>query len=136
LNTITYSDSTPYTVEAMIELYQRSTLGKRRPVHRPDIFAGMLNNSDLVITAWQGERLVGVARTLSDFHYVAYMADLAVDAEFQRQGIGKQLIEETRQRLQPECMLVLLAAPKANDYYPQLGFEPNPRGWVLPGVDA
>jgi predicted N-acetyltransferase YhbS len=64
---------------------------------------------------------------------VAYLADLAVDVEFQRQGIGKQLIEETRRRLKPECMIVLLAAPAANEYYLKLGFEHNPRAWVLRG---
>lgn len=128
---ITYADNADLSVDAAIDLYRRSTLGERRPVDRPDIFAGMLRHADLIITAWHGERLVGIARTLTDFSYVAYLADLAVDAEYQHRGIGKRLIDETRQRLQPECMIVLLAAPKANDYYPKLGFEHNPRAWML-----
>lgn len=128
---IDYRDNASISAELAIELYQRSTLGERRPIDRPDIFAGMFKNSNLVISAWDGERLVGVARTLTDFSYVAYLADLAVDTAYQRQGIGKRLIAETRQRLGPECMIVLLAAPKANDYYPRLGFEANPRGWML-----
>lgn len=128
---IDYRDNASISAELAIELYQRSTLGERRPVDRPDIFAGMFKNSNLVISAWDGERLVGVARMLTDFSYVAYLADLAVDTAYQRQGIGKRLIAETRQRLGPECMIVLLAAPKANDYYPRLGFEANPRGWML-----
>lgn len=131
---IQYRTDAPLTVESVIDLYKRSTLGERRPVDRPDIFEGMLRNSSLMVTAWLGERLVGIARTLTDFTYVAYLADLAVDGEFQRRGIGTQLIEETRGRLGPECMLVLLAAPKANDYYPKLGFEHNPRAWVLKGA--
>lgn len=128
---ITYVDNADLSVEAAIDLYQRSTLGERRPIDRPDIFADMLRHADLIITAWHGERLVGIARTLTDFSYVAYLADLAVDAEYQHRGIGKRLIDETRQRLQPECMIALLAAPKANDYYPKLGFEHNPRAWML-----
>lgn len=130
---IEYRDNATITVETAIDLYRRSTLGERRPVDRPDIFAGMLKNANLLITAWHGERLVGIARTLTDFTYVAYLADLAVDAAYQRQGIGKRLIEETRSRLGKECMIVLLAAPKANDYYPKLGFEHNPRAWILRG---
>jgi predicted N-acetyltransferase YhbS len=59
------------------------------------------------------------------------LADLAVDEQYQRQGIGKRLIEETKARLGPGCMIVLLAAPKANDYYEHLGFEPNPRAWMI-----
>lgn len=130
---IEYRDNAAITVETAIDLYRRSTLGERRPVDRPDIFAGMLQHANLLISAWDGERLVGIARTLTDFTYVAYLADLAVDAAYQRQGIGQQLIEETRSRLGKECMIVLLAAPKANDYYPKLGFEHNPRAWILRG---
>ena len=127
---ITYTDNAALTVELAIDLYNRSTLGERRPVHRPDVFQGMLQNASVTVTAWDGERLVGIARTLTDFTYVAYLADLAVDAAYQRQGIGKQLIQETRQRLGHECRVVLLAAPQANDYYAKLGFEHNPRAWM------
>ena len=128
---IAYRDDAAPGVEAAIELYRASTLGERRPVDRPDIFRGMLDNANITITAWDGERLVGIARTLTDFTYVAYLADLAVHADYQRQGIGKRLVAETRQRLGRECMVVLLAAPQANDYYAGLGFEHNPRAWVL-----
>jgi len=130
---IAYRDDAQISVEAAIDLYKRSTLGERRPVDRPDIFEGMLKNADVTITAWDGPRLVGIARSLTDFTYVAYVADLAVDAAYQRQGIGKRLIEETKQRLGKECTIVLLAAPKANEYYPKLGFEHNPRAWMLKG---
>ncbi len=131
--TIDYRDDASLAVTDAIDLYRRSTLGARRPVERPDIFAGMLQNADVTVTAWDGQRLVGIARTLTDFTYVAYLADLAVDAAYQRQGIGRRLIAETRRRLESECMIVLLAAPRANSYYPKLGFEHNPRAWVLPG---
>lgn len=130
---IDYRSNATISLPDAIDLYKRSTLGERRPVDRPDIFEGMLNNANLTISAWKGSSLVGIARTLADFTYVAYLADLAVDAECQKQGIGKQLIKETRKRLKPECMIVLLAAPKANEYYPKLGFEHNPRAWVLRG---
>lgn len=131
---IAYRDDAKISVEAAIDLYRRSTLAERRPVDRPDIFEGMLNNSSLTITAWHGERLVGISRSLTDFTYVAYLADLAVDLQYQRHGIGRQLIHETKQRLGRECMVVLLSAPKANEYYPKVGFEHNPRAWVLKGA--
>lgn len=130
---IQYRDDVEITVEAAIHLYRRSTLGERRPVDRPDRFESMLKHANLTVSAWHEGRLVGVARSLSDFAYVTYLADLAVDAEYQRQGIGKRLIQETRRRVWPESMIVLMAAPKANDYYPKLGFENNPRGWILRG---
>jgi len=130
---IAYLDDAKISVETALDIYRRSTLGERRPIDRPDIFAGMINNASVTITAWHGERLVGIARSLTDFTYVAYLADLAVDSDYQRRGIGKRLIHETKLRLGSECMIVLLASPQANEYYAKLGFEHNPRGWMLKG---
>jgi predicted N-acetyltransferase YhbS len=129
---IRYETNAPITVEAAIDLYNRSTLGERRPVDRPDVFAKMLAHADLTITAWDGDLLIGIARTLTDFGYVAYLADLAVDAAYQRQGIGKELVELTRRALDDTAFITLLAAPKANEYYAKIGFEHNERAWILP----
>lgn len=132
--TITYRNDVRPDVAQAIDLYTRSTLGERRPIDRPDIFEAMLGNANLIVTAWDCARLVGIARSLTDFSYVTYLADLAVDAAYQRQGIGKRLIAETRRRATPECTIVLLAAPQANTYYAALGFEHNARAWVLEGA--
>jgi len=130
---IQYRDDAAVSVAAAIDLYGRSGLGVRRPVGRPDIFEGMLRNANLTVTAWHGARLVGLSRSLTDFTYVAYLADLAVDAQYQKSGIGRALITETRVRLKAECMIVLLAAPLANEFYPKVGFEHHPRAWVMKG---
>lgn len=128
---IEYRDNATITAEQAIDLYKRSTLGERRPIHNVQTFDAMIQNANLTITAWDGKILVGISRSLTDFAYVAYLADLAVDQQYQRSGIGKQLIEETKVRLGPKCMIVLLAAPKANEYYEHIGFEHNPRAWTL-----
>lgn len=128
---IEYRDNATITAEQAIDLYKRSTLSERRPVDNVQTFESMLKHANLTITAWDDEQLVGISRSLTDFAYVAYLADLAVDQEYQRSGIGKLLIEETQKRLGPECMIVLLAAPKANEYYEHIGFENNPRAWTL-----
>ena len=128
---IQYCDDAIITPEEAIDLYIRSTLGERRPIHNVQTFTAMLKNANLTITAWDKDKLIGISRSLTDFSYVAYLADLAVDQEYQQSGIGKQLIEETKSRLGPECMIVLLAAPKANEYYEHIGFEHNPRAWTL-----
>jgi predicted N-acetyltransferase YhbS len=128
---IIYRINVKITAAQAIDLYVRSTLGERRPIDKVTTFADMLANANLIITAWDQEKLVGIARTLTDFSYVAYLADLAVDEQYQKRGIGKQLIEETKSHLNSECMIVLLAAPKANDYYQKIGFEHNPRAWTL-----
>lgn len=128
---IEYCDNASLTAKEAIDLYTRSSLGERRPIHDEARFELMLKNASLTITAWDGEKLVGISRTLTDFAYVAYLADLAVDQAYQRSGIGRQLIKEAQSRLAPECMIVLLAAPKANEYYEHIGFEHNPRAWML-----
>lgn len=128
---ITYRDKANISPQDAIDLYVRSTLGERRPIDQIETFAAMLTNANLTISAWDEDKLVGIARTLTDFAYVAYLADLAVDEQYQKQGIGKQLIQETQSRLAPDCMMVLLAAPKANEYYQKLGFEHNPRAWTF-----
>ncbi|MDE0831236.1 MAG: GNAT family N-acetyltransferase, partial [Vicinamibacterales bacterium] len=77
-------------------------------------------------------QLVGVSRSVTDFHYCCYLSDLAVDAQFQTRGIGVGLLRETRARLQPTCRLLLLSGPAAVDYYPKIGFERHPQAWTIP----
>ena len=118
--------------DEFIDLLHRSTLAERRPVDDRVTIKGMLDNSNLLISAWQDEVLVGVARSMTDFHYACYLSDLAVDRSCQRQGIGKALLSATCVRLGEKCKLILVSAPAAEDYYPRLGFEKNDRTWVLP----
>jgi predicted N-acetyltransferase YhbS len=118
-------------LEQATELYKASTLGERRPIDDPAIVRAMLEHANLVVTAWDGELLVGISRTLTDFLYVGYLADLAVRESHQRRGIGFELIEKTRARMGPRSMLVLLAAPKAVDYYPRIGFKRHDSAWIL-----
>ena len=128
---ILYSTTILLTPAAFIDLLRRSTLAERRPVDDPDTITGMVANADLTVTAWDGELLVGVARSVTDVTYCCYLSDLAVDAAYQRQGIGVALIERTQAQLGPKCKLILLAAPAAADYYAHIGFEHHPRCWIL-----
>ncbi|MEX0324712.1 MAG: GNAT family N-acetyltransferase [Puniceicoccaceae bacterium] len=132
METVTYRIGNELDLDAVIELYNKSTLGERRPVHSRKIMGDMIRHADLVVTAWDGDKLVGIARTLTDFSYVAYLADLAVHADYQRLGIGRALLEHTRKNLEDSCFITLLAAPMADDYYGKVGFERNPRAWVSP----
>ena len=111
MNEATYRYGNDLDLDQVIELYHAATLGERRPVDDRQIMADMIRHANLVVTAWDGALLVGMARTLTDFSYVGYLADLAVRQAFQRQGIGVGLIRKTREKLGPRSMLVLLAAP-------------------------
>ena len=116
--------------DAFMELYHASTLGERRPVDDEARMRQMLDNASLMITAWDGDLLVGVARSVTDFVYATYLSDLAVRVSHQRQGIGKELMRRT-QEAAPQATLILLSAPAADEYYPHAGFTRHPRAWVL-----
>lgn len=117
-------------VEAARDLYRSCTLGARRPIEDDARFLSMLQNANLVVAAWDDELLVGIARTLTDWSYVSYVADLAVRESHQKRGIGTELLRRTRQAV-PQTQLVLFAAPQAVDYYERIGFTRHPSGWVL-----
>ena len=124
------------SVDEYVELIKSTPLGERRPLNDLQRIEGMLKNSNLIVTVRFGERLVGMARAITDFFWVAYIADIAIDPNYQRVGLGKKLILKLRNELSDECKLLLLAAPFAVDYYPHIGFVKEDRGWVLPpGLD-
>ncbi|OCG02223.1 GNAT family N-acetyltransferase [Gilliamella sp. wkB112] len=124
------SDHKPSLSQA-ISLYSNCSLGARRPITDSKRFQAMLDNANLMITAWDDQQLIGIARCLTDFVYITYLADLAVDERYQHQGIGKQLIREIQKHTASNCKITLLAAPQAVDYYPLLGFQAHPSAWTL-----
>ena len=127
--TIDYRTGNDLDLDEVIDVYRRSTLGARRPVDDRDRMRQMLENADLVVTARHGGRLVGIARSLSDFCYATYLSDLAVDAEYQGKGIGRELLNRTQQS-GGRATIFLFAAPKAIDYYAHVGFSAG-SGWLL-----
>jgi predicted N-acetyltransferase YhbS len=131
---ITYQTGNDLDLGAVIELYRASTLGERRPVDDRERMKLMLANANLVVTAWDDELLVGIARSLSDFSYATYLSDLAVRASHQKQGIGRELIRQTQEQGGP-ATVILLSAPKAVEYYPRIGFSHHPQAWCLKSGD-
>jgi ribosomal protein S18 acetylase RimI-like enzyme len=120
------------SVDEFRSLLLRSTLSERRPIGDVDCLRGMLDHSDIIATCWSQNFLIGIARSITDFNYSCYLSDLAVDVDFQKQGIGTQLISLTQSMLGPHCKIILLSAPAAVDYYRHIGFEPHSSAWILP----
>jgi GNAT superfamily N-acetyltransferase len=126
-----YETTRQISAGEFIDLLRRSTLAERRPVDDRKCIKAMLRHANLLCSAWDGEKLVGVARSVTDFAFCCYLSDLAVDENYQRKGIGKELIRQTRSRLGDKAMIILLSAPKAEAYYPKIGFEAHRSAWVL-----
>lgn len=117
-------------VDEILEVYRTSGLGERRPIDDRERFTAMQRNANLVVVCRDEGRLVGIARSISDFSYVTYLSDIAVTRDYQRAGIGRALIDKTRQEA-PSAKVVLLSAPAAADYYPHIGFSRHDSAWVL-----
>jgi GNAT superfamily N-acetyltransferase len=116
--------------DQLLDLYAASTLGELRPTGDRERFRKMIDHANLTITAWDGELLVGISRSVTDWVWLTYLADLAVRVSHQRQGIGKELMRRT-QAAAPQARLLLLAAPAARQYYGHVGFQHMPHAWWL-----
>lgn len=126
---IHYKDDKAQRAEDVAEVFRTS--GMKRPYEDVDRIARMIEHCDVLITGWDGDKMVGVARAITDYSYCCYLSDLAVDQAYQKQGIGKALVARVQQAIGEECSLVLLSAPGAVSYYPQLGFEKSERAYVV-----
>lgn len=115
---------------AVADLFRRS--GIRRPVDDLDRIRRMIEHANLILCAWDDENRVGIARALTDFSYCCYLSDLAVDRVYQKQGIGKGLVDGVKKIVGEEVMILLLSAPEAESYYPHLGFEKADNAWRIP----
>ena len=128
---ISYRLGNELDLDRVIELYRESTLGERRPVDDRARMRSMLRHANLVVTAWDGDLMAGISRSFTDFAYCTYLADLAVRLSHQRQGIGRELVRRTREGAGPNSSIILLAAPKAMEYYPRIGFTRHESAWML-----
>jgi len=128
---IQYSLNPTLTENEFIDILNRSTLGERRPVDDEACIKGMLENADIIVVATYHKKIVGVARSITDFNYCCYLSDLAVDVAYQKHGIGKKLIAMTQEQLHGKCKIILLSAPNASEYYPRIGFTQHMSAWTL-----
>jgi len=126
---ITYKTNIIPKTEEIIDLYD--SVGLNRPLHDPNRIIHMFTHSNLVITAWAGEQLVGISRALTDWCWSYYLADLAVKQPYKKLDIGKKLISLTKEKGGKQSMVLLLSAPAAMAYYPKVGLEQVQNGFIL-----
>lgn len=126
---ISYKTDVIPDADAIIALYKNS--GLPRPTGDKERIQKMFENSDLVVTAWSGNQLVGVSRSITDWVWSCYLADLAVHSDHKKSGIGTKLIEITREKVGEQCMVLLLSVPTAMEYYPKVGFVKQESSFIL-----
>ncbi|MGQ0665376.1 MAG: GNAT family N-acetyltransferase [Pseudomonadota bacterium] len=128
---IVYALEKTLAAPEFVDVLERSSLARRRPVGELERIDKMLKNASLVVTAREDGKLIGVVRALTDFSYCCYLSDMAVDRAYQRRGIGKALLEKTREAVGPDAMVLLLAAPDAMAYYPQVGMAKADNAFIF-----
>ena len=126
---ITYKTSVIPSPDQIIILYENA--GLSRPTNDRERIKVMYENSDLVITAWDGDLLVGVSRCITDWVWSCYLADLAVRNDYQGKGVGKKLVDLTKETVGEKSMVLLLSVPDAMEYYPKIGFEKVENGFII-----
>ncbi len=129
---IAYKIEPELSVEEFADVLNRSTLAERRPMNEPGTLEAMLQNANVIATARSDGKLVGISRAITDFAFCTYLSDLAVDQAFQKQGIGQELIRLTHEAAGLNTTLILLAAPKAEAYYPHIGMTKHNSCWITP----
>ncbi|MCA0754182.1 GNAT family N-acetyltransferase [Paenibacillus sp. N4] len=127
---IQYRSDRAITAEDLSRVFEQS--GIKRPYQDLERLQKMIDHADIMITAWDGDRMIGAARALTDYSYCCYLSDLAVSRDYQKQGIGKRLTELVKETIGAEASLILLSAPSAVDYYPQIGFTRTDKCFVIP----
>jgi GNAT superfamily N-acetyltransferase len=129
---ILYAIEPDLSPDEFTDLLRRSTLAERRPVDEPATIAGMLRHADILATARADGLLVGLSRAITDWSYCTYLSDLAVDAAWQRRGLGRELLRRTHEAAGLHTSLILLAAPAARGYYPRIGMSSHDSCWIIP----
>ena len=132
--TIRYIPQPKISVQDFVEILEKSTLGVRRPLQDLAAMQTMFDHGNVYVGAYDGDKLVGLARVMTDFVYTSYLSDLAVDMDYQHQGIGRQLIIEVNKFI-PRAKVILLAAPAAEGYYPKIGMRNHGHCYVLDSLD-
>ena len=116
-------------LEDIILVFEKSSIN--RPIGNKNRIKSMFDNSNLIISAWDQDKLVGLCRALTDFSYCCYLSDLAVDMDYQRQGIGKTMIDLVKKEISDEVALILLSAPSSMSFYPKVGFVKIENGFII-----
>lgn len=131
---ITYQIENDLSAAEFRQVLLSSTLGERRPVNDQESIKKMVTHANLMATARYQGKLIGVSRAMTDFAFCTYLSDLAVDIDFQRRGIGKELIRLTKLAA-PKAKLILLAAPAAIPYYSKIGMNQFEQCYLLDDVN-
>ena len=132
---IRYSESRELSRDDILALYQANQWSS---ASKPELLSKALRASHSLVTAWDGPTLVGLGNAISDGCLVVYYPHLLVLPEYQRQGIGTEIMNRLLARYSGFHQHVLLADGRALDFYGKCGFQRAGKTepmWIYAGQD-
>ncbi|UHA74695.1 GNAT family N-acetyltransferase [Paenibacillus sp. 481] len=117
---IKYVTNPRLTAEQVLHIYEQSGLRRPTEIHR---IQSMLENANVMISAWHEDKLVGFLRAMTDFTFDCYVNDLAVHTEYQKHGIGKELVNRLHEQLEDNVLIFLISTEDAKSFYSNLNFK-------------
>ncbi len=129
-----YRDTRDVPKEAVLDLYRANNWSS---ANKPDQLYQALLHSHSLVTAWDGDRLVGLANAISDGFLVVYYPHVVVHPDYHRQGIGRELMACLMKRYEGFHQHSVLADKNAVTFYESCGFERSvcPAMWIYDGDD-
>ncbi|MHB0976346.1 MAG: GNAT family N-acetyltransferase [Candidatus Aquicultorales bacterium] len=115
-------------VEQLIELYQELRWTKER---KPSDISEMLVNCTLVVSLWDGRRLVGFARVLSDMVYRATIWDVVVRPEYRGRGLGTRLMRHILEHPRLSRVERFWLVTRGCEFYERLGFRRDDESMIF-----
>jgi ribosomal protein S18 acetylase RimI-like enzyme len=117
---VTFSEKKDLSPEQLLKLFHQAPWAKDRTLGDA---RDMLRHTDLVLCAWDGERLVGFGRVLTDFVYRATIWDVIVDRAYQTQGIGTELVQRILSHPRLRKVELFWLCTRRPGFYEKLGFS-------------
>lgn len=113
---------TTFELDVLLDLYDR--VGWTNYTQRPEMLKKAYENSLLILGAYDGDKLVGIIRTVGDGSSVVFIQDILVYPEYQRKGIGTQLLREVMDRYSSVYQMELMTdnTAKTVSFYQSVGF--------------
>lgn len=116
-----YSENGPIAKGGLIGLY--TSVGWSNYTRNPDLLHRAVENSLWKLSVWDGRELVGLARAVGDDASIAYVQDILVRPDRQRNGIGTRLAAAALERFAhvPQIVLITDDEPKTASFYRSVG---------------
>lgn len=126
---ITYTEEKKFTQDEVQRLFL--SVGWVSGQYPSRLYKALMHSST-VITAWDGDRLVGLVRLIDDSELVAYMHYVLVDPAYHGRGIAGNMIKMVKEKYRNYLYIEIMPEESKNaSFYEKYGFQTMPDGVAM-----